>query len=247
MCRIILSVFITCLLLKCATAEKPADGQPDSGRDSYLKAYTMTKKLNKKSDFNGFYPHDFHGYPDDGFDYGPPIPHYGPPKPIYGPPAPYPPPHYRPYPPPPPPAPEPVIPHALLGILDKIKYKIDLLTIGKIILKLLIFKKIVAWIGVICLLLFIPSLKNKHFFLNNNNNHMGEDDLLRSYNSRNSDVDDRINNLGNFVMDSIGTFSHKSQNESNCQSIYCKSQRFQKYIDEKLTFGKLAGLYAKEL
>ncbi|KAI4460197.1 hypothetical protein MML48_6g00015779 [Holotrichia oblita] len=242
--RVVLSVILTIILSKSIAGEKSTNGKLNSGADSYLNAYAITKKLNEKVDFDGYYPHDHHGYPDDGFDYGPPKPIYGPPKPIYGPPMPYPPPNYGPYPPAPPPnygPPEPALPHALLGLLDKIKYKIDLLTIGKIILKLVIFKKIVLWIGIICLLLFLPSLKNKHFFLgsNNINNMGGDDDLLRSFNAKNSDVDERINNLGNFVMESIGAYSKKYTNDSDCRSIYCKSQRFNQIIDEKLPYGKL--------
>ncbi|XP_045468987.1 actin cytoskeleton-regulatory complex protein PAN1-like [Harmonia axyridis] len=86
--------------------------------------------------------------------YGPPQPVYGPPQPVYGPPQPV----YG----PPPPAFN-GIPYSLIeGIFDKFKYKLDLFTIGKIILKLVIFKKIVSFIGILCLLLFIPSLKNKN-------------------------------------------------------------------------------------
>lgn len=39
--------------------------------------------------------------------------------------------------------------------------KVDLILVSKILLKLIIFKKIVKFIGVICLLLFIPVLKKK--------------------------------------------------------------------------------------
>lgn len=95
--RIGSSVFVAFLLLKfTVVCAKKADNEDDrassSGRDSYLKAYAMTKKLNEKSDFNGFYPQDTNGYQDNGgFDYyGPPKPIYGPPKPVYGSPGPYP-------------------------------------------------------------------------------------------------------------------------------------------------------------
>lgn len=44
---------------------------------------------------------------------------------------------------------------------DKFHFKFDLLTMGKILLKLLIFKKIVKFIGVICLLMFLPTLIEK--------------------------------------------------------------------------------------
>lgn len=39
--------------------------------------------------------------------------------------------------------------------------KFDLILMSKILLKLIIFKKIVKFIGIICLLLFIPVLKKK--------------------------------------------------------------------------------------
>lgn len=85
---IVLSAVLTIILLKSTTGEKLVNERIKSGADSYLNAYAVTQKLNEKADFGGYYPHDHHGYPDDGFDYGPPKPFYGPPKPIYGPPAP---------------------------------------------------------------------------------------------------------------------------------------------------------------
>lgn len=51
------------------------------------------------------------------------------------------------------------MPHAMLSFLDKIKMKLNVFTILKIILKLVIFKKIVSFIALICLLLFIPKFK----------------------------------------------------------------------------------------
>lgn len=71
--------------------------------------------------------------------YGPPAPVYGPPKPIYGPPS-----YYHP---------------REESLFSKFKFKLDLFTIGKIILKLLFFKKIIKFLGIICLLLFLPKLK----------------------------------------------------------------------------------------
>lgn len=46
-------------------------------------------------------------------------------------------------------------------LFDKFKFKLDLFTIGKILLKLIIFKKIVKFIALICLLLFLPRLQTK--------------------------------------------------------------------------------------
>lgn len=45
--------------------------------------------------------------------------------------------------------------------LAKIMKKFDLILVSKILLKLIIFKKIVKFIGIICLLMFIPILKKK--------------------------------------------------------------------------------------
>ncbi|XP_059219451.1 uncharacterized protein LOC131995206 [Stomoxys calcitrans] len=79
--------------------------------------------------------------------YGPPAPIYGPPAPVYGNPHPI---YYKPI---------PFHAGGHLSLLEKLKTKINLFTIGKIILKLLIFKKIVKFIGIICMLLFLPKLK----------------------------------------------------------------------------------------
>lgn len=81
-----------------------------------------------------------------------------------------------------PPVPVPIygslyeVPHAMLGFFDKLKFKIDLFTIGKIILKIMIFKKIVSLIAILCLLLFIPSLK--HHKEDYNENSSAEDSVI---------------------------------------------------------------------
>lgn len=94
-----------------------------------------------------------------GGPYHKPAPGYGPPTysaPVY---LPGPPSNYVPYGPP--------IEESSKGgslekwLLEKIKFKVDFYTIGKILLKLVIFKKIVKFIGLICLLLFLPTLKKK--------------------------------------------------------------------------------------
>lgn len=45
--------------------------------------------------------------------------------------------------------------------LDKFKLKFDLFTIGKILLKLVLFKKIVKFLAIICLLLFLPKFETE--------------------------------------------------------------------------------------
>lgn len=128
-------------------------------------------------------------YPDNdilpGYSYGPPSTEYGPPSSEYGPPShsyglppvvhSYAPPGYssiqRPinvynY----GPAPQkfPIVhnvqsaPRDEHWLFDKLKFKLDLFTIGKILIKLIIFKKIVKFIALICLLLFLPKLQSKH-------------------------------------------------------------------------------------
>lgn len=115
---------------------------------------------------------------------GPPSPSYGPPSPSYGaPPSSYGPPsseygpsvfgyHYGPPGRPvnvynygPSPQKFPVIHSAprdeVHWLFDKFKFKLDLFTIGKILIKLIIFKKIVKFIALICLLLFLPKLQPK--------------------------------------------------------------------------------------
>lgn len=119
--------------------------------------------------------------------YGPPSPSYGPPASSYGPPAQsYGPPshNYEPSRPvytavptihqiyyghsgPPPssghyPAAGWEGPREENWLLNKLKFKLDFFTIGKILLKLIIFKKIVKFIALICLLLFLPKLQSIH-------------------------------------------------------------------------------------
>lgn len=110
-----------------------------------------------------------------GYDYSPKHTEYGTPSTGYG--APYPPTSYGSYPSGPGPVygpPKPINmynyagpPHAynLPGehwLLDKLKLKLDLFTIGKLLLKLIIFKKIIKFIAVICLLLWLPKFQTKH-------------------------------------------------------------------------------------
>uniref|UniRef100_A0A1B0FQY8 Uncharacterized protein n=1 Tax=Glossina morsitans morsitans TaxID=37546 RepID=A0A1B0FQY8_GLOMM len=93
-------------------------------------------------------PHLNYGPPPSS--YGPPHPNYGPPQTSYGPPPPL---YYK-------PMPFPSDPRDHYALLAKLKTKLNLFTIGKILLKLLIFKKVIKFIGLICLLLFLPKLKD---------------------------------------------------------------------------------------
>ncbi|XP_022919400.2 uncharacterized protein [Onthophagus taurus] len=240
----LITLFLCLHFLKCETSTNV--------KDSYIKAYDQSKVLNKKSD-PGEYGFSSNGFPSNGYSpsgYHPSgyqeyeKPYYGPPK-VYGPPQYYPEPNYPPHPPPQQPygPKDQFLPHALLTVLDKIKYKIDLLTIGKIILKLVIFKKIVSFIGILCLLLFIPSLKKKHLFLGGGN--LGED-MFRSLETKNLG-DEKIENISTFLADSIQKFSQPNNESVNCKSMFCKSQRLSKYINNKYSYDKLISLYSNEL
>ncbi|XP_037810406.1 uncharacterized protein LOC119602778 [Lucilia sericata] len=154
-----MSAFTTVLLsvLCCTACFSLGKGDASFPEDTYINALQNSHQTD--TDYNG----DFGGYnytppPNNQYlppstpapVYGPPAPVYGPPAPVYGPPQPT---YYK-------PVPYPYHPRDHLSLLHKLKTKINLFTIGKIILKLLIFKKIVKFIGVICLLLFLPKLKD---------------------------------------------------------------------------------------
>lgn len=144
---------------------------------SWAKSNYFYFKTKLKCKARGDYHHS--SYSDNslssGYSYGPPAPEYG--APSYGPPT-YPPSYYPPssyghpsygpprpayhsYGPPPPKYPIVHAPRDEHWLFDKFKFKLDLFTIGKILIKLIIFKKIVKFIALICLLLFLPRLQSK--------------------------------------------------------------------------------------
>ncbi|CAG9854198.1 unnamed protein product [Phyllotreta striolata] len=150
-------------------------------------------------------------------------PAYGPPPqqqpPAYGPPPqPQPPAYGPPSPPPPPPvygppvalqpiygAPSSVqvfygMPHALSSFWEKLKFKLDLFTVGKLLLKLVLFKKFVGWLALICLLFVVPTLKNKFH---------GEGQERRFGDGRKLDVEE-INELSNLVYKALENFTYDS-------------------------------------
>ncbi|XP_043655175.1 extensin-2 [Drosophila teissieri] len=155
--------------------------------------------------------------PNNGYQYNPPpnnnyLPppnnNYLPPPPEYGPPAGYPS-----YGPPPPPfyKPAPFIPYqSHESILEKLKSKINLYTLGKILLKLLIFKKIVKFIGLIFLLLVLPKLKN--IFKDDMMSGSGESDGMESklVETDKDKLSQQIEDLYDFVINSIENFEGRS-------------------------------------
>lgn len=125
-------------------------------------SYDHTAGLSSGYSYGNNNPNLEYGPPSTGYGLPPSAPVYGAPPASYG----YPPSHYGP--------PRPIYHYGVHGpivhsaprdeanwLLDKFKFKLDLFTIGKILIKLIIFKKIIKFIALICLLLFLPKLQSK--------------------------------------------------------------------------------------
>jgi hypothetical protein len=122
-------------------------------------------------------PSSSYGPPSTGYgppsnSYGPPVQSYGPPAPVYGPPKPLPPVYG------PPLKPSYGIPYTApaFGLFDKLALKLDILTIAKLFLKFLIFKKLVTMLAVVCMLLVIPKLITFKKDDGHNHNHNDEEE-----------------------------------------------------------------------
>uniref|UniRef100_A0A2A4J6B0 Uncharacterized protein n=1 Tax=Heliothis virescens TaxID=7102 RepID=A0A2A4J6B0_HELVI len=165
-----------------------------SGSNSYSSpssSYGPPVKFEPEITYNA--PPNTYGPPSPNYgppahSYGPPAPSYGPPAQTYGPPAQsYGPPIHKPLPPPiygPPLKPSYGVPYTApaLGFLDKLSLKLDILTIAKLLLKLLIFKKLVTMLAVVCMLLVIPKLIS---FKKGNNGGGNTDEDERNFGAKN--------------------------------------------------------------
>ncbi|CAD7090412.1 unnamed protein product [Hermetia illucens] len=230
-------------------------------QDTYLNALqsTNTQSAIGREDYD--YQQEYHPDFNSGYDYqpapppGPPVkPHYGPPPPVYGPPSHSygppspsygpPAPSYGPPPPsygPPPPIHHPPIPYHHSGgewFWDKFKFKISLFTIGKILLKLIIFKKIVKFIALICLLLFLPKLKSLKDAFEGGSSESVE---FRGF-SEQEKLNGRINEITNFALTAFETFSRKYEGCER-EQIWCRFQRTFDKIDAKYPYEKIVKLY----
>lgn len=156
--------------------------------------------------------------------YGPPN-YYPPPEPVYG------------------------VPHAMLGLLDKFKVKLDLFTLAKILLKLILFKKLVSFIAIICLFLFIPWLKHEKgdddekaysgdFRSISNENGMFIHIFMQIIDNKSFLGDDRINRLTTFVWESFKKYDGENKNNSQCDTIYCKTRKVISEMDSSLSYGR---------
>ncbi|XP_066595709.1 uncharacterized protein [Prorops nasuta] len=164
---------------------------------------------------------DHNGYGGSQNTYGPPSSSYGPPNKVYGPPQTSygPPNNYLPpqqaYGPPPSTYGAPyslteVVSHQLgIPMFDftwPFALKLNAFTLAKIILKLLIFKMIVKFIAVICLLLFIPKLEI--IKKDNSDNDEEERSLLNS-----DSTWERLNILTSMVWGSIEKYEKLNENK----------------------------------
>lgn len=138
------------------------------------------------------------------------------------------------------------VPHAMISIWDKvwekIKWKLDLLTLGKILLKLVIFKKIVSFIAILFLLLFIPAFKKKKGFFEDSDQ---ERALSKSsagkggFRGRRFGAnegfleDERLNEVAAFVGEALSKFVAPNEKEEGCSGRYCKVMR---RLEKKMSY-----------
>ncbi|XP_046749776.1 uncharacterized protein LOC124413314 [Diprion similis] len=184
--------------------------------------------------------------------YGPPSVSYGPPPPqnVYGPPSS----SYLPAQGPQqgeargygPPAPTYGAPYALPGMpslpsIPMIDFtwpfalKLNAFTLAKVILKLVIFKLIVKFIAIICLLLFIPKLET------DKKDDKQEDD----YEGRANGDMDRLNFLTAMVLGSIEKQYEKNE-KIDCTSFTCRFRRALTYGESWADYLRLFNSYAVE-
>ncbi|KAK4883706.1 hypothetical protein RN001_007025 [Aquatica leii] len=219
-------VFLLLFVISLSSSEET---KYELGKDSYIDAYIATHDLNKskiKRKVNVEKEGQSYGPPEAGYDYGPAP--YPPSRPVYGPPHP----NY---------APEPMfgIPYALTSIIDKIKSKLEVLTILKLLLKLVLFKKFVSFVGIICLLLFIPWLKDSKYGQHHGGgDDNGDDDDAAMRRIKNGHLDDdHLNNITVYIFEAIEKFTQidkrKAVNGKNCTSVYCKVNRIAKQFADK--------------
>ncbi|GLV31936.1 hypothetical protein CBL_07695 [Carabus blaptoides fortunei] len=224
-----------------------ADEQPVEARDSYIDAYHESHNTNtdqtaatnpndRESKYSPYYEGGAsgpgqeygppgHGYPETPY---PPPAHYG--APMYGPPA-----HGPSY-----PSPFLGMPHAMLGLLDKFHLKLDIFTVLKIILKLVIFKKIVSFIAILCLLLFIPKFK-----MSKGGDEDDDADDARSIFDPKSAVDARLNTLTQYVLGAIENYSQNT-NVTACDGTNCDVNRMLHDIDNKYSYDRLMTMYIQD-
>lgn len=91
-------------------------------------------------------------------------------------------------------------------LLDKFKFKLDLFTLGKLLIKLILFKKFIKFVALICLILFLPKLQSKSM--------MKVEEFFGDDDEDDDDTEEESNSNSN--ADSHGAESHRAF------ASYCK-------------------------
>ncbi|KAK0086288.1 hypothetical protein PV325_003434 [Microctonus aethiopoides] len=124
--------------------------------------------------------------------------------------------------------------------------KLNAFTIAKIILKLVIFKMIVKFIAVLCLLLFIPKLEMKK---DDNNEADVDNDEGRRFMTHHFTTE-QLNNLTSIVLNSIEMYQSANDvmfnNEEKCTSVGCRMRRFLRSNETWNDYFKLFNDYINE-
>nr|CAD7405867.1 unnamed protein product [Timema cristinae] len=248
------------LLLAALAATGSPDGEDDlykdrQGRDSYLEAYQDSHGSGPTSEV--VFPSPEHEGPHESPSYYTPSspPPYTAPAPAHS--------YYTPSSPPPYTAPAPAhsygpplspsypvygpppssvygAPHSaptngfnLMGL--------DIHTILKILLKITIFKLIVKFITILCLLLFIPK------FDMGSNTSTPMDEERRDYGVGRGGSEESINALTHLVLNAIennSTLDTATESTADCQdNLYCNLARAAKIVDSKTSF---TGVFHRE-
>ncbi|TGZ50139.1 Uncharacterized protein DBV15_00834 [Temnothorax longispinosus] len=204
---------------------------PPSPSDSYPQPFRPSDYNTPQNSYGP--PQNSYGPPNDGTSFYPQISSYGPPgnylppqqgeargygpsvpTPIYG--APY------------------ALPETHISLLPSIDLglplalKLNAFTIAKIILKLVIFKMIVKFIAVICLLLFIPKLE----IIKKKVSNKDDDDEERNFSSPFASLE-TLNGLEDIVKSSVEKYevqnSARLNSTEKCTTLACR-------ITEAFTF-----------
>ncbi|KAF5303807.1 hypothetical protein FQR65_LT18952 [Abscondita terminalis] len=212
-------MFVMLLLVYLSNGET----KYETGKDSYIDAYIETHNLNKskiKRKVNLEKEGQSYGSPEMTYDYSPAP--YPPSRPVYGSPITY--------------TPEPMfgIPYALTGLIDKIKSKLEVLTLLKILLKLVLFKKFVSFVGIICLLLFIPWLKDSKYGQGGEEEHGDDDVAMRTI--KDGPLDDYyLNNITIYILEAIRKYAQINDEREITKGIsvrFCIAEELMNYCND---------------
>ncbi|XP_069687080.1 uncharacterized protein [Periplaneta americana] len=114
-------------------------------------------------------------------------------------------------------------------------------TLCKILLKILIFKMIVKFIAVICVLLFLPKLDS------GSSSSEGDGKLLFSNRDIQSVPDDQLNSLTHNVLQSIDKNSTLNNFEQCRKNKGCRLRYVAEYVDSHNTFSRLLIAFLEDL